>query len=350
MMKNCVGIDVGRFYTKVVEVETKKELRFVRTAFKERTPKEVFADGKIDGGVLSGFLGEVFSSHEVKNRNVAIALSSSDVITKVLKIPIVDKNELPQSVLWEAEQYISTGLDDVNVDFQIVSTDEQKGEYTIVLSAAKKETIESFASAFKLIKKKLKVVDVDVFALANSFQMNHPDVVGDDNLLIDVGFSSTKLIFIRGNIPYFSRFVDFGFKEAVDDVSRSMNISHERMEFVFKNVDALSEGEKNDLLGVLKAFLHPLYRHIKSSVDFYYSSVSKGASQIKRTVFSGALGCMLEYLREDASVYFEEMGEIVRFNPFNALIVEDRVLESEDVKGSVSSLYGIAVGLALRKA
>ncbi len=136
--KNLVGLDIGSYYTKVVELDNKKGVPIVKRVVRERTPDLISSQEEIDIDVMSEFLNSLFSQYKIKNRNAALALNSSYVITKTVSMPLVVDEEIEQAVMWEAEQYAPFGMEQVNVSYQIMEKDKEKNEMTVLIVLKKK--------------------------------------------------------------------------------------------------------------------------------------------------------------------------------------------------------------------
>ena len=51
---------------------------------------------------------------------MATAVSGHSVIVKKISLPTMTREELEESIRWEAEQYIPFDINEVNLDFQIL--------------------------------------------------------------------------------------------------------------------------------------------------------------------------------------------------------------------------------------
>ncbi len=345
--KNLVGVDIGSYYTKIVELEEKGDVLAIKKIVKERTPENIFDKEELDKDILSEFLKTIFSDYKIKNRNVAVALSSSFIITKTVSMPLVVDEEIEQAVMWEAEQYAPFGIDQVNVSYQILKKDKEKNEMIILIVLVRKDIVESYADALSKARLKVRVVDVDVFAMANAFFENEPDIKRSHSLLVDVGHNSTKLIFIRDEIPTFSRYVEFGFGPLLEEASETLEIPLNEVVRVIEDLSHIDQERSAPVVAFLKDKLNRLYAQIESSVSFYQTNVLDVEDDITNILFSGALGALFPYIQDGMPEYMIEKNT-KRLNPFGAFVAEG--IESKDVASESSSLYSVALGLAVRKA
>ena len=338
-----VGVDVGHYYTKVVEFERKKGVISLVKVFKERTPEGVLSADGCDEVVLSEFLRSIFSEHKVKNRSVALGINSSFVITKTLRMPLVVDEEIEQAVMWEAEQYAPVGIEEVNVSYQVLGKDENKKEMVILIAITKRGIIESYKTAFKRAKLRLEIVDVDVFSTSNAFLFSQPKALEKHNLIVDLGHSSTKLVFLKKSIPTFARYMDFNFSTILDEAKDVFNVKEEDVKLILK--DERSE-KKSNFIAFLNEKLFPLYTQVKNSITFYNTSIVDIEEPIDNVVFTGVLGVLYEYLSLERAKDILN-SEIIRSDPFD-FATKDNIENIDEVSKGVSSLYCVASGLSLR--
>ena len=342
--KNLVGLDIGRYYTKIVELDSKKGVPVVKKAVRERTPDLISSQEEIDIDVMSEFLNSLFSQYKIKNRNVAFALNSSYVITKTVSMPLVVDEEIEQAVMWEAEQYAPFGMEQVNVSYQIMEKDKEKNEMTVLIVLTKKDIVESFVSALKKAKIHIKILDVDVFALSNAFFKNESDMKSKHNMLVDVGHHSTKIVFLKNEVPTFSRYVEFGFGSLIEDAAKTFGASESEISLILET--SKDEAKKESLIAFINDKIARLYSQLQNSISFYENNVLNAYEDIDNIVFSGVFGVLFDYLKPGIPAELSSKN-IVRFNPFGAFSFEGSV--SDDLSGSLSSFYGVAVGLAVRE-
>ncbi len=344
--KGLVGIDIGSYYTKVVEIKEKKGVTYLEKIAREKTPDGVFVQEKVDVDILAEFLQYIYKQYNIKNKNVAVALNSSFVISKTVTMPLVVDEEIEQAVMWEAEQYAPFGIEQVNVSYQVMNKDPEKNEMTVLIVLTKKEIVESYKEAFKKAKLNIVVLDVDIFALANAFFSNDFDNASKHNLLIDVGYNSTKFIFTKDEIPTFSRYVDFGFKYIIDEAASVFSMSNEEVTKMFENFDSVEDSKKDTLVSFVQDKTSKLYIQIQNSIGFYEANVLTSYDELDNIVFSGALGVMFEYVKSNMPHDIINNKNVFRIKPFSVFVVNNTM--EEDISTPIGSLYSLAVGLAVR--
>ena len=117
---------------------------------------------------------ELVSTHRIRNKRVAFSVSGHSVIIKKISLPQMTRQELEQSIQWEAEQFIPFDIADVNIDVQVLNEHSaQQGQMDVVLVAAKKDFIDEYTSVVTDAGLEPVVCDVDAFAIENMFLQNY---------------------------------------------------------------------------------------------------------------------------------------------------------------------------------
>ena len=142
-----IGVDVASTSIKLVELSEagKGTYRLERYTI-EPLPKDTVQDGNIANlDQVSDALKRAWKRLGSRNRNIALALPASMVITKKIIVPSGQKEEeLELAVEAEANQYIPFALDEVNLDFQILGPAPNNPDEVEVLIAA---TLSTFVLA-----------------------------------------------------------------------------------------------------------------------------------------------------------------------------------------------------------
>ena len=117
--KSLVGLDIGSSAVKAVELRQTASGYKVAAIGSEPVPPDSIVDGAIiDGGVVAEVIRQVLEKNNIKTKEVVASLSGNAVIVKQIVLPLMNKEELAESIYWEAEQYIPFDIEDVNLDYQ----------------------------------------------------------------------------------------------------------------------------------------------------------------------------------------------------------------------------------------
>ena len=104
----------------------------------------------------------------------ATSLSGHSVIIKKIQMPAMPAEDLSEQIQWEAEQYIPFDINDVRLDYVVLSEGEQGREnMEVLLVAVKRDKVNDYVSVISQAGKVPVLVDVDAFALQNAYEANY---------------------------------------------------------------------------------------------------------------------------------------------------------------------------------
>jgi len=240
------------------------------------------------------------------------------------------------------EQYIPFDISDVNLDFQILGQNETNpNQMDVFLVAAKKEMVNDYVNLVNLAGLNPCIVDVEAFALQNTFEANYE--TGADNVaLIDIGASKTSLNILKGNNSVFMRDVSLGCMQINQKIISLIDCSYDEAEQL-KYGEGTDRLSADDLKGIISSVVSDWCTEIRRALDFFYSTYPD--DQIKRIILSGG-GANVAEFRQLLSV--EASAQVETINPFRNIFVDNDRFDPDFIK-QIGPQAAITAGLAIRK-
>jgi type IV pilus assembly protein PilM len=342
--KSLVGLDIGSSAVKVVELKEMGKGRGyqLQNVGIEPLSPEAIVDGAImDAGLVIEAIQKALGGRKVKAGDVAIALSGHSVIIKKISIPATSEEELAEVIPWEAEQYIPFDVEDVNLAYQVLKGGGSDGNMDVLLVAAKKDKIHDYTSVVTQAGRNPVLVDVDVFALQNCFEMNYDADESEGVALVNVGASTTNVAIVKGATSIFWRDISVGGNHYNDALRKELNVTFEQAETLKRgqSVDGVASDKLPDILASVNDFIGG---EIQKTIDFFKNTTP--GEGIARMVLAGG-SARVPHLRESLA---ERFGVPVEpLNPFNRVQIGKGI--SPETLDELSPSVSIAVGLASRR-
>lgn len=340
-MARIVGLDIGSFSIKVASC-TKKGSGFRLDAIGIALNPLGGRPGSDDSSQnrVAEAIKKILSDTKLTRSKVALALSESQVYTKVIEMPVLSDSELASAIHWEAEQYIPVPLDQVNIDFEVISR-PQKGspdeKMQVFLVAAPKSLVQqtiSFAG-----KCGVEVVSLETELLAVSRAVISEMDSTAPVLLVHLGASSTDLAVVRGGMLVFSHSIESGGTALTRTLASDLGLEFAQAE-EYKRSYGL---DVTQLEGKVREILLPLVDRslsdMKKAISYFNSSHQE--EPIKRVVLSGGSALLPELV----SYMAESLGiEVVLGNAFSRVEpAEHTPLPNDTVS------FATAVGLSMKE-
>ena len=329
---HLIGLDIGSGSIKAAEiVETKHGgtlknfgiIDIAHGAIEERTIN--------NPETVAESLQQLFKSSGFNENNVAVSIGGYSVIVKKIVVQTMAEEKLQETIHFEAEQYIPFDISDVNLDFQILGESESNpNQMNVFLVAAKKEMLDDYINLMNLAGLNPCIIDVESFALQNSFEASY-DAQNQDVALIDIGASKTSLNILKNAASVFMRDVSLGCGQINQKIMSLIECSFEEAEQL-KYGNTPDKLSPDDLKGIVSSVVADWCTEIRRALDFFYSTYPD--DQIKRIILSGGGANIAEFrklLATEASTEVEIINPFQNFHflwrPFLPDPKDDHVLE-----------------------
>jgi len=342
--KNVIGLDIGSSAVKLCHLRDAKKGLQLAAFDMAPLPKEAIVDGALmDSGAIVDAIRELVGRNKIKMKETALSVSGNSVIIKKIPLPPMSREELEQSIQWEAEQYIPFDINDVYLAVEVLDQNAQPGQMDVLLVAAKKDLIADYTTVVKEAGLNPLIVDVDAFCLQNMFEVNYGQVMGESIVLLDIGASTININVVADGITMFTRDVSMGGNQVTEEIQKQLNITYEEAETYKKGGGSSDAVIPHEVEKVIQQVSDSLAGEIQRSLDFYAATSADG--NISRIYLSGGTGNIPSLGR----IIGRTSGVPVELiNPFRNIAADPKVFNPAYLE-SVGPIAAVSVGLALRR-
>ncbi|MDY7095403.1 MAG: type IV pilus assembly protein PilM [Acidobacteriota bacterium] len=342
--KSVVGLDIGSSAVKLVELKERKgDFQLVHLGMDPLSP-EAIVDGSImDSSLVVDAIHRLNDESKSKNSNYATSLSGHSVIIKKIQLPAMSSEELAESIQWEAEQYIPFDINDVRLDYVVLSEEDAvHEEMEVLLVAVKRDKVNDYQSVISQTGKTPALIDIDVFAIQNAYEVNYDLDPLKVVALINMGASVTNInVLARGNTVFW-RDITFGGNQFTEALQREFSLSFEQAE-ALKRGDTVGNYSAAEARPILDSVSEEMASEIQKTFDFFSATSSEGP--VEELVLSG--GCALTpNLQQILRDRFGVPNELL--NPFRRIHFKESDFDADWLQ-SIAPRLAVAVGLAIRK-
>ncbi len=338
--RTTVGLDLGSGFLKVVVIDhSGKEPEITHIAHSPLISDAIVEGEIMDPQIVVETLRSLFADVGIKAKNVVISVGGRDVIVKRIQMDRMKEAEAREVIRWEAAQYVTFDMDDVQLDFQILDPVGDGLQMNVLLVAAKRETVEQKVALLRDAGLPPKVVDVDAFALHNAFEYNYPAAMEGTVALVNVGHEISTVNVLDDGAPVLTRDLPFGSRRLRERLRRAHGLTGEDAEAVIQNQaqperghrEALTEGSEELAIGIERAVA-------------FLAMDSSGGRTISRLYLCGG-GARIPGLQEAVAQRLRARVEVA--NPFERLRVRPEATTLFPVD-ELAPMMMLPVGLALR--
>jgi type IV pilus assembly protein PilM len=345
MGKKIVGLDIGASSIKLVQLLPDGNGYSLVAVGKSLTPQSfLYSESEMDQKNFAQAVTTLFKESRATSNAVSVALLESLVATKVIEMPLLNDNELASAIKWEAEQYIPWPIDEVSLDWQVLSKSGPEvkavdAKMQVLLVVAPTLLINKYIKILKMAN--LEVVSVESEVLSISRAVYLSDVSAPTTLVLDMGSNSTNVCIIENGLMIFSRTIAMGGSALTRAVSGDLNLDFNQAE-EYKRTYGLDETKLSGKVAVvIKPVFDVVVNEIKRAFTFFQTLRPGG--MIKRIVVSGGTGMLPGAVFYIAGQMSDVEVQIA--DPWKNIKFPQKLVYDPRTEGA---LYTTAVGLAIK--
>ena len=341
--QNVLGLDISSSSVKLLELSRSgNRFRVESYAVASLPPNAVVEKNINDLEGVGEAIAKVVNQAKVKNKSIAIAVSGSAVITKVIEMEAcLTEDQTETQIQVEADQYIPYPLDEVALDFEVLGPSERDPEIVeVLLAACRKENVELRTDAADLAELETKIVDVEAYSMERAFGLIQDQMDYDSNhvvAIVDIGATMTTLSVLVDGVTVYTPEQLFGGKQLTEEIQRRYGLSFEEAG-VAKKQGGLPEDYEQE---VLEPFKEAVVQQVTRSLQFFFSSSQY--NEVDYIVLAGGVAAMPDL----TELVQEKLGmPTLAANPFAQMSVASKV--NAVALGNDAPAMMIACGLAMR--
>ena len=300
--QKMVGVDIGTASIKIVEISRwgqGKTLENYGEIKSSSLYKEPFRSVERGSYLLSNYfvsraVRAVLDEAKIKTRGVIFSIPDFSTFCVSFDLPPMTKQEVPEAVYYNAQQYIPLPITETTLDWKIISgtPGEKQSGLKIFLVAIPNQTIQDYQKVAQLAGLELYAVEAEVFGLARALTSGNNKCV----CLIDIGVQSTTINIVnKGNLIKSYSF-EFAGSQLTYAISSTLGLGNLEAENVKKEGGLINSQE--NVAKTLYLLIDPLLLEIKKILSDFYIQTEKDVDEIYLTGGTSNLPGLKEYFAE----------------------------------------------------
>jgi type IV pilus assembly protein PilM len=326
-----VGLDIGNSSIKVVQLLSKPNSKL-----RELVSFDVQKLNGTGSEAIAEAIKKALKTANITTTSVNTSVSGQAVIVRYIQMPKMTKEDLDKALKLGIGKYIPFSVDEVNFDSQILDDSDKKSKMMkVLLVAVKKDIVKERMDILTKAGLTANVIDVDSFAIVNSFQLVSQENMGIIAVL-DIGAEISSTTILKDNVPHFNRDVPIGGNNFTRAIIEEFEMTVEEAEELKYN----PQTRYGDLITAIRPVIDTLADEMHLSFNYCESQLGGSVQKIFLTggtakfkgigkVLSGILGVDVE------------IWDPTRILLVNESVPRDKLIET-------GPLLTVAVGLALR--
>lgn len=299
-----IGITIDQTGVRYVTIKKKKSWEIGTSGFLPIPPGIIVEDQIMNAESLSLQVKHWVKAEKLRGASATLAIPTSQIIIRKMRIPSIKAAELSQLVELEVETALRLPFEDPVYDFIKVGHDDESTQ--VLVFAAPKKLIQSYVNIFEDAGIHVRAAEISATALARAIAAQQ-DEFFQETMLISLDKNSLEVYMLQNGNPIFMRTITL-----VDhDVHGTEELTSEQV------------GE--------------IIAEISRMLSFYQYSIQEGASRISHIIVTGANEARIQ-LHSELQLGLAELNvETVDFDIFTKG-------RSKDFNANA---YRVAVGVAM---
>jgi len=324
-----VGLDIGSYNLKAVEIEEKKgSFRILRAGIMDIRQEKDIPEA----------IKKLLKETDILANKVNISVSGEDVVARYLSLPEMTETELKKAIAFQLEDYIPFKPDEVYVDYYVLGKEEDsKNKIRVFLVAVKKNLLDEKAEFARKAGFAPQVITTDALAIKNTFYFNYPAKNEANIAILNIGDKITNLLITRQQIPYFIRDSRFGGDVITALIQTKLRLERPGAEKLKHNQNE----QAPEISKITRAALGNLLNEIFVSLDFYENLTEQKLDELYLTGGASQLTGLKDFLNGYLNL------KIIPLEPAKNFSLSADI--SRETIAELSPYLAIAVGLALEK-
>ena len=287
-----IGLDIGEHSLRAIEIENKKGVFNITNFGHFENPqlaRNLLGERK---DIYKNAIRSFFSEVGFSTPDVILGLTDANVFMRIITMPVMNDNDLKNTILYEAEQYIPLPLDQVNVSFQKIDdmiNDPQKMQVQLV--AAKVDKLREYVELARGSNLIPRAIEPETMAITRALIDPNDD---SGSIIIDMGFSTSIVIVVYKGVVFFTRTIPVGGDLITKALQQKLNIEYFQAEEYKKTYGLDSSHFEGKIYEIIKPIIDSIIVETKRALLFF----SKDNSQIsiKKAIITGGTVMMPEFL------------------------------------------------------
>ncbi len=354
-VKSVLGVDIGTSSVKVVQLRREKGRVILETygaiALGPYAGVEIGRATALPADKIAEALKDVIREANVTTKDAAVSIPYSSSLVSIIRLPATVEKQLAQVVPIEARKYIPVPINEVLLDWFVVSDAKNTpdGKLEVLLVAIHNDTIAKFRSVASDAQLTPGFFEIEVFSSVRA-ALDHglaPVAV------VDVGAATTKFYVVERGLIRESHIINHGGQDLTLNASRALGLSVLQAEERKRKYGLTGEGPAAtagselppgvagaDLKRSLELSLSPMINELTRTITSWETRTKTSLNGLVLTGGGATLRGLKDFMQSKVST------QIRLADPFGKTQAPAFL---ENILKEAGPEFAVAVGLALRR-
>ncbi len=337
-----IGLDLGSSSIKIAQLKKNgSKFKLLSFASVASPPGGLLTESQLQLEAVAQTIKKLVKDLKLSSNEVRVSLPESKVFTFVIETPALSEKELASSIRWEAEQYIPVPLDEVTLDYKILTRGKSAEEKNqVFLVGALKRVTEKYQKVLEMAGVIPLSLETDLISASRALSLSVPQLTSI--MIVNLGADTTDFSILNNGILLFTRSISTSGSAFTKAIRQELQIAEGQAEEYKKTYGILADKLEGKVAVVLKPLVASIIDEMRKGIAFFNEKNPSGKLQV--ILLTGGTSLLPGLVSHVA----QELGiETQLGNPLNIIEIDQKV--ASQFNQSQIPVYTVALGLAMRE-
>lgn len=330
-MNSFTGIDLGVGSIKIVSLSKDGDKIILDNIGEVKTPQF----NKLSD--LTPILKNLLKEMKISNSQIVVSLPEDKIVSRLVVLPPLKESEIKDALRFEAETFVPFPLDEVSIDYEVISTDEA-GRMSVFAIAARNDLISEYVKLFKNCAVDLAAIEPTSLSLRRVINQIVTDL--DSVMTLDIGEKFSDIVSLHKTNIFFARSLPVGGEALTRAISVNLGLDMASAE-EYKKAYGMKEME---LEGKIKNSIMPIFEslseEVRRAIAMYVESFNKPVNLLMLSGGGSKMPGLAEEFTKKLGVEVQVMQPFLRVDTTRIVVPIDLNMDGYR--------FCVAVGCAMR--
>lgn len=269
------GLDINDLSLKIINLKKRRGVFNLASFNKVEIEPGIIEEGVIQNEealvkIIKTALKTV-KGKKLKTKYVVVSLPEEKSFLQIIQMPRMKEEELKSALLFEAGNYIPLSVDDVYLDFQIITPFKDGFKnLDVLIIAMPKKIVDSYVSCLKKAGLIPCALEIESQAITRALVKNETSPC--PLVLIDFGGSNADFVVFCGNSIRFTCSIPISSRQLTTAISQSLGVDFNEAEKLKMQYDLRGkekDKKSKEISDAINSILDDLAEQIKKYLKFY---------------------------------------------------------------------------------
>lgn len=274
---SAFGLDISDSSIKIAYLEKKRQAFDLKSFSRIPIAEGIVKEGEIkkEKELIKAIRKciDTTKGDPIKTIYTTCSLSEQHTFLKLVQLPKMKIKEVQEAIKWEAEANIPLSLEEVYLDWQIVSDKKDSDHLNVLINAAPRKLVDKYLDTLRAAD--IEPVLFEIESLATARSLIEKGWAPKPVLIIDIGAIRTSFIIFAEKCVRFTSSASISNQQMIGDIVGKLKISPEEAQSLKFKIGLDKRKKQGEVFSALLPSLVKLVNQIKDYITFYKDQIHK---------------------------------------------------------------------------